>query len=151
MLNGAFGFDKSTGATAKRLSHKRNAFTKALSQRLENVQIECRDAVSVIKAFDSESAFFYCDPPYFNSDMGHYGGYTKDDFEKLLKTLSKIKGKFLLSSYPSDLLLQYAKENGWEMLVYEKKVAIHANVKRTKQEVLTVNFSIQEQKRKDII
>jgi hypothetical protein len=36
---------------------------------------------------------------------------TARDFEDLLLTLSGIKGKFLLSSYPNELLAQYAAQN----------------------------------------
>ena len=51
--------------------------------------------------------------PYPNKlVLGQYKGYTKEDFEKLLKALSEIKGKFLLSSYPSELILKYSKMQG---------------------------------------
>ena len=46
-------------------------------------------------------------------DMGHYGGYTEADFEKLLQVLSQVKGKFMMSSYPSDLHSRYTKQYGW--------------------------------------
>jgi hypothetical protein len=77
------------------------------------VQIECTDALRIINSRDSKDSFFYCDPPYFNSDCGHYDGYSKDDFENLLKQLSKIEGKFLLSSYPSDILSDFINANNW--------------------------------------
>jgi|GEM_PF-6126754 len=45
-------------------------------------------------------------------DGGHYDGYTIEDFEMLLKLLSRIEGKFRLSSYPSDILEEFRKAYG---------------------------------------
>jgi DNA adenine methylase len=95
--------------------------------------------------FHSKDTFFYCDPPYINTNQGHYKGYTKEDFEKLLKLLSKIKGKFLLSSYPSEMLTKYAKQNKWSIKKINMALVLSSNpdskVKR-KIEVLIANFKI---------
>ena len=53
--------------------------------------------------------------------MGHYDNYTIEDYEMLLKALSKTKGKFLLSSYPSDILTEYTKKHGWYQFKVEKE------------------------------
>lgn len=90
-------------------------------------------------------AFFYCDPPYFNSDCGHYDGYGKEDFEMLLKTLSGIKGKFLLSSYPSDILNEYVKKHSWSQKTIEQTVSVaNATTKNPKKktEVMTANYDL---------
>jgi DNA adenine methylase len=140
MLNGGFGYDKTRQTTTRKFSNKRDGFTIDISKRLENAQLECRDAIDIIKSRDTIYSFFYCDPPYFNSDMGHYKGYTKADFERLLKALSEIKGKFLLSSYPSDILSKYIQKNGWHTFTHKQKVAIHAKATKTKEEVFTTNY-----------
>ena len=117
-------------------------FTEELAIRLQDVQIECTDALRIIDSRDTEGSFFYVDPPYFNSDCGHYDGYSKDDFENLLKVLSKIQGKFLLSSYPSDILSEYTARFGWKQKSLEQHVSVNkggANGKR-KIEVLTWNY-----------
>ena len=142
MLGGTFGYDKTRQNTTRKLSNKRDTFTSEIAKRLENVQIECRDACEIIKASDSKDAFFYCDPPYFNSDMGHYKGYSEAEFERLLKTLSTIKGKFLLSSYPSELLAKYTKANGWQTVSHKKICSVNAERNRTKTEVFTANYLI---------
>jgi DNA adenine methylase len=128
----------------KKFQAKKLACTKEYTNRLEHVQLECRDALEVIATRDSVHTFFYIDPPYFNSDMGHYGGYSKEHFESLLKILSGIKGKFLLSSYPSELLKNYARKNKW----HTKEIEMHLSVQgakkngRRKTEVLTANYPI---------
>jgi DNA adenine methylase len=67
------------------------------------------------------------------------------DFEKLLIQLSEIKGRFLLSSYESELLAKYAKQNKWHQKKIVKQVSMAGNPKvkvRTKTEVLTANYEI---------
>ncbi|MFA6924727.1 MAG: DNA adenine methylase [Bacteroidales bacterium] len=141
MLGGTWRCDLQKNSTASRLNNKRNNFTKDYAKRLEQTQIENRDALKVIKLWDSKDTFFYCDPPYYNADMGHYKGYTEQDFENLLKTLSKIKGKFILSSYPSELIEKYSKKFKWCTTKIEGiSVSVALGKRKTKTEVLTSNF-----------
>jgi DNA adenine methylase len=89
-LDGGFGFDR-TGGTSKKLDNKRAGFTVDYAIRLQRTQIECCDALRIIKSRDAPDAFFYCDPPYVGADQGHYDGYTQDDFDNLLKLLEAIE------------------------------------------------------------
>ncbi len=136
------GFDSAT--TEKKVHSKKLSFTKELAERLELVQIESRDALEVILTRDNPTAVFYCDPPYVGTSCGHYGGYTRDDFEKLLKVLAKIKGKFLLSSFPSDLLEKYSRKYKWKTKIIETNLCVQGAKKngRRKTEVLTANYPI---------
>lgn len=143
-IDSSFGYDKAKDTTTKKVINKRDTFSEDIAIRLQHANIECADALYVIKSRDTQDSFFYCDPPYYNSDCGHYDGYTIEDFELLLKALSEIKGKFLLSSYPSDLLTKYTKVNKWDFKVFEQGVSINnkgAYLKK-KWEVLTANYSI---------
>jgi DNA adenine methylase len=108
------------------------------------VQIENRDALKIIQTWDNKDAFFYCDPPYFNSNMGHYKGYTEQDFENLLQVLSEIKGKFILSSYPSEILEKYIKKHKWFSKRIEGiQVSVSLGKRKMKTEVLTGNYPIE--------
>lgn len=146
-MDGPWGFDKTDNTTSKRITNKRDQFTTWYADRMKNVQLENADALYVIQSRDYKDAFFYCDPPYFNSDMGHYKGYTEADFEALLKLLSSIKGKFLLSSYPSPLLEQYIKRHKWHFFLKEKYVTVNAKGgnQKIKIEMLTANYPLIEQ------
>jgi DNA adenine methylase len=145
ILGGSFGYDIAKRTTSKKIRNKRENFTEEFAIRLQEVQIECADAIRIIRSRDSINSFFYVDPPYFNSDMGHYDGYTKEDFEMLLDALSKIEGKFLLSSYPSDILSEYVKRNKWQQLKVESLVTVNNKGKnpKKKMEVLTANYPLQ--------
>lgn len=140
MLSG-YGFAK-TAQLEKKIVNKKLRFNKTLKQRLDYVDIECLDAIKLIKLRDNEDAFIYCDPPYFNSNCGHYTGYSEKDFTDLLDVLSSVKAKFLLSSYDSDLLQKYVKSNAWHQQKIVKKLAVTKHTSREKTEVLTANYLI---------
>lgn len=79
--------------------------------RLETVQIECYDALKVIKSRDTIDTFFYLDPPYINTDCGSYAHYTESDYENLLNMLKTLKGKFMLSSFHNEFLRIFVEQN----------------------------------------
>ena len=142
----SFGFSKDNRQT-KCFNNKKEAFTVDVKNRLENTLIESDDALKVITRYDSPDTFHYVDPPYFNSDCSHYAGYLERDFKDLLEVLSKVKGKFLLSSYPSDILNEYVLKNGWHTKGINQTVCVNnkmqnQNKKKAKVEVLTANYLI---------
>lgn len=144
-LDAVWGYDRADDSTSRKIYFNKTEFTTLYCQRLEKVQLECKDALYIIRSRDSEDSFFYCDPPYFNSNLGHYKGYTKQDFEQLLYALSQIKGKFLLSSYPSDLLAGFTNHHNWAQISFEQMVTVNqlSGKEKMKTEVLTANYSLK--------
>lgn len=130
----------------KLVSKKRERFTRQIEERLELTQIECNDAIKIIQSRDTENTFFYCDPPYFNANMGHYKGYSEDDFKLLLETLAGIKGKFLLSSYQSELLEEYVKKQDWVTFSIPKKIRVLGGQTQNKAEIITANYPLTSAK-----
>jgi DNA adenine methylase len=122
--------------------NKKLAFTEELANRLAVTQIENKDAVELIKRMDTPETFFYIDPPYVGADQGHYGGYTQEHFSNLLEAISKIKGKFLLSSYPNQLLNEYRESNTWNSRDVEMQLSASGSSKKRKTECLTFNYSL---------
>jgi len=142
-LGKSWGYDRKKGSVAIKVMNAKRRFTEALTERIERTQIDCQDALKVIKAFDSEDSFFYVDPPYPNTNCGHYKGYMMEDLDQLLQVLSRIKGKFLLSNYPLDLIAQYSKDHGWHQRAFKLPLSASKKaVKSTKIEVLTGNYPI---------
>ncbi len=149
MLDGTWGYDKIKETTSQKITNKRNSFTIEYSIRIQNVQIECTDALRIIKSRDYSEAFIYCDPPYYNSDCGHYDGYSIEDFENLLKTLAEVKGKFLMSSYPSEILNKYTKQHNWFNKSIEQKVSVANKTGKPgkkKIEMFTANYDLSNPK-----
>lgn len=146
-LDNVWGYDREADSTSRKIYFNKTEFTELYNRRLEKVQLENADALYIIRSRDSVDSFFYCDPPYFNSNMGHYKGYTQQDFEELLKLLPTLQGKFLLSSYPSKLLESYKNKHGWATLSFEQLVSINAKTGNSKKkiEVLTANYPLEPQ------
>ncbi len=67
-----------------------------LHRRLSKVRVENLSWEEFIPRYDSETALFYCDPPYYHCKDYKYN-FERDDFVALSEALSKIKGKFILS------------------------------------------------------
>lgn len=121
------------------LKRRRNEF-ELYRDRLSEVHISMRDAVQVIGDRDQSDCFFYLDPPYPNSDQGHYKGYTEDDLEKLLAACESISGKFILSNYGSQMLDRYVDRNGWYEMQFEMRLSAPRKKKQRKREILIMNF-----------
>ena len=71
MMDGTFGYDFS-GTMTKKIRNAKDEFSEQLCKRLERVTIENRNALDVIACYDASDAFHFVDPPYVNSDCGHY-------------------------------------------------------------------------------
>lgn len=71
--------------------------------RIKDVYISCEDAIKCIERWDSPQTLFYCDPPYPETNQGHYSGYTLEDFKNLCDVLDNIKSSYVLSNYPQSI------------------------------------------------
>lgn len=78
--------------------------------RIKDVHISCEDAIKCIERWDSPQTLFYCDPPYPDTEQGHYKGYVLDDFRLLCETLDNIQGSYVLSNYPQEIEPQSAQQ-----------------------------------------
>ncbi len=142
---GSWAFDK-YGSRARSFSNKKLKFVPELSERLQHVLIESNDALKVIEGKDTKDTFHYIDPPYIDADQGHYTGYTEADFCKLLELLCIVQGKFLLSSYDSEMLQEFAGSQSWFRkeinlpLSASKSTSSKARVRKV--EILTANYPI---------
>jgi len=141
---GSWGYDKAKRANT--IANKVERFKEELSDRLRFTQIEQNKAHKVIASRDSENTFVYADPPYIDTVQGHYGGYTEDHFRRDLEALANMKGKFLLSSYPSDILNEFIEKHGWKTMSVDKMLSASNGSKLTKRkrktEVLTMNYDL---------
>ena len=107
---GTWGYDRNKRAYT--VQNKIDSFAEELSLRLKYTQIESNQAHKVIESRDTKETFAYVDPPYIDTNQGHYGGYTHEHFKRDLNTLAAMQGKFLLSTYPSDILSEYTNMHG---------------------------------------
>lgn len=139
---GSWRASSTSGKESRLNESKKTGFDQSLSSRLSHTQIENKDALELIKRLDSPETFFYLDPPYVGTEQGHYGGYTQEHFNSLLKVLSQLKGKFLLSSYQNDELRNYVKKFKWSSDSKEMQLSTSQDKTKRKSEFLTANYSI---------
>ncbi|MBS6955375.1 MAG: DNA adenine methylase [Enterocloster asparagiformis] len=67
------------------------------SRRLADTVVENKDFEALIRQYDRDSAFFYCDPPYYETE-GHYAVvFRKEDHARLRDALAASKGKWMVS------------------------------------------------------
>lgn len=151
MIHGGFAFG--TTGCGDTTANRRDRFEVHLSHRLQKVEIFSRTATDLIKLKDTPSTFFYCDPPYVSSQQGHYEGYTEADFINLLNALQNIQGKFLLSSYPEKILLQYredmgvdkmGEERGWRWKDMESRVFVTGKREGDKKKIECLTWNFEE-------
>jgi DNA adenine methylase len=97
--------------------------------RLLRVQIDCRDALEVIRYWDNPEAVFYVDPPYHPDTRKDKDAYAvepdHDHYVQLVEILLNCKGAVVLSGYDHPVFAPLA-EAGWTMTRY--KTACHAVV-----------------------
>ncbi len=123
------------------MTNRKKEFTEILVQRIEHVHIENEDAVKILLSRNVEKAFHYIDPPYPGADQGHYKGYTFDDLSMLLETCEKIRGKFLLSNYNSEILDSFIIKNGWHKKEITHRIQAPRKSGTKKVEVLVYNYT----------
>ena len=118
-----------------------------IHKRLDKVMIENRDFEKLIKQYDFENAFFYCDPPY-SKGCGYEVTSTEDfDHERLREILGNIKGRFLLSYDDSPKIRELYK--GFEMIAIERQNGINNRqgdnrLNKVFKELLIANYPIRE-------
>jgi DNA adenine methylase len=79
-------------------------------ERLRDVYIGCEDALSFIKRFNASNSLLYCDPPYPDTNQGHYDGYTLDDYQALCDALDACESSYVLSNYHQDIAPKSAQK-----------------------------------------
>jgi DNA adenine methylase len=102
ILSQSFGSKCDNFAMAAKSGRKPKNIYKSFkehSQRLKLVTIENMSFEKLIRMYDKEDAFFYLDPPYFETESYYknIGSFGKDKHILLRDLLKGVKAKFLLS------------------------------------------------------
>jgi DNA adenine methylase len=138
------------GRLRRGMDERRSSFLTALdnltavSGRLRNVRLRHRPAEEVIESEDTPGTLFYLDPPYVKDtraspEVYRHDGMGEADHRALLGLLSTVRGKVMLSGYPSEVYDEMLA--GWSRREFD--VANHGSGARTKRrmsEILWCNF-----------
>jgi DNA adenine methylase len=114
-----------------------------ICERLKNVKVHNLCWQEIVFLYDSPDTVYYLDPPYPKSTRVFKNAYriemTTEQHEVMASVLKTVKGKVLLSSYPSKL---YDNLYGdWRCVT--KSIPNHSSqekIKPQKSEVLWMNF-----------
>lgn len=111
----------------------------AIVERLANVIIEHRSAAQIFELYDAPDALIYVDPPYLSDRANHYNHeLDRDGHVQLLRQLRSLRGRVILSGYPSDLYDQTLSD--WQRV----ERAAMADGARPRTEVLWINPAASE-------
>ncbi len=79
----------------------------AVHARLRRVVVLCRPALEMLRSEDSDATLFYLDPPYLDETRSAPDVYSfemsRADHCELLEVVRSVRGKVMLSGYPSTL------------------------------------------------
>lgn len=124
----------------------RKAFSTVwdVSERLAQVTIENKDFEELIIQYDRPDAFFYCDPPYYETE-GHYEVvFSKEDHIRLCRALRNIQGKFLLSYNDCEFIRELYKDFYIESCSRVNNMALRYDCSSQFPEVLISNYNPME-------
>lgn len=96
----------------------------AVHARLRRVVVENLPALEVIRREDTPNTLFYLDPPYLHDTRASKSLYrhemTEADHVALLMATYDVKGKIILSGYPSDLYKAVLEVGaGWRFVDFD--------------------------------
>jgi DNA adenine methylase len=139
----------SRNRTRRRMNEQASAWLSAVEglpavhARLQRVAILNRPALEVIRQQDGPGTLFYCDPAYLPQTHTAPDVYAHEmseaDHRELLSLLRTVKGKVMLSGYPSALFDQALA--GWTRHAFDlPNNAAGGAAKGRETEVLWCNF-----------
>jgi DNA adenine methylase len=126
--------------------------------RLSIVQVECRDAIDILEAYDKENTYFYLDPPYVTTTRVAKKVYehemTIEQHIKLLNTIKTCKGMVMLSGYSNAIYNEALKD--WNRIEFSTRCVASLvkkeddKVRGYRTECLWMNYEIDDSKCSDL-
>ena len=110
----AFGYERKSAGTrnAAALYRRRVAALDAFAERFRLVNVERLDWRAVVDKYDSEQAFFFCDPPYICNSNSYKKDLAPVNHAELVERLLELQGGAALSCYDNDVYKPLI-EAGW--------------------------------------
>ena len=103
------------------------------------VQIECMDALRLIRRYNTPEALIYLDPPYVRSTRRSGRLYrcemTNDQHQEMLEIITHTRAKVVISGYDNDLYARYL--SGWN--IYQTET--HTTSAEVVEETIWTNYS----------
>ena len=126
------------------------AIIEQAHRRLAKVVVENKDFEKLIGQYDRPVSFFYCDPPYFETESYYKNvgedGFTEKDHIRLRDALMRAEGKFLLSYNDCDFIRSLYDAPGIQIDAYTRINNIKQRYDGGAQfpEILIANYDMRE-------
>ncbi len=117
-----------------------------ISDRLANTVIENKDFEALICQYDRVDAFFYCDPPYYDTESYYEAEFSESDHIRLRDCLADIKGKFLLSYNDCPYIRELYQDFYIEAVERQNNIAMRYDGESQFQELLISNYDTKQHK-----
>ncbi len=117
------------------------------SRRLRDVVVENKDFGVLIPQMDRPDAFFYCDPPYYQTE-GHYAVvFRREDHFRLRDALAACQGRWLVSYNDCDFIRELYKDYFIESVTRLNNLAQRYDGGSEYAEVFISNYDTSERLR----
>ncbi len=139
-IGAGFSYDKS-GKKSRAIQSAIANFTDEITDRIQHITIEQREATDVITKFDTPDTFHFIDPPYVGCNMGHYTGmFNEQNLTELLSLCEILQGKFMLTMYPNTAIQECVDKNDWKIHSIVRTVTAAKTKRRKQEEWMVVNY-----------
>ena len=116
-----------------------NGVLTEVKDRLRNTYVENLNFSDIITRYDREHAFFFCDPPYF--ETAGYGSEFGEQEQLLLRdTLAAIKGKFLVTINDHPQVREWYKDFNIEETKVSYSIAKEQKARKEYGELIITNY-----------
>lgn len=117
------------------------------NRRLRNTVIENKDFEALIRQYDRGNAFFYCDPPYYETESCYEVVFKKEDHIRLRDTLAEISGKFMVSYNDCEYIRELYQDFSIESVSRLNNLAQRYENGAEFPEVLIANYDMGERRK----
>jgi DNA adenine methylase len=117
-----------------------------IHSKVKHWTIENKDFASLIEAYDSDTTFFYLDPPY--PEKQFYRHKMRDsDYIRLLHRMKDMKGRYLMNVMPHNLIRSVFGQPTFEKSYMNQIERVKDNEKRdSRSEWFYTNVTMEKQK-----
>lgn len=140
-IGGGWKFDNGTHGSHIGVTFHRKKFEfHEYANRLQKTQIHKHDGIKVMIDRDTTDTFQFIDPPYVDSDQGHYKGFKQRDLDEILEILPTLKSKWMLCHFANNSMIKACNKNGWYVNKFGMRSSVHKDSNRRKTEIIITNY-----------
>ena len=110
-----------------------------IKERLRNTYVENKSFEDIIKRYDRPHSFFFCDPPYFETE-GYGNEFGEQEHLLLRDTLSQIKGKFMVTINDHPKVREWYKDFNIEEVQVPYSIAKEQKARKEYGELIITNY-----------